>query len=84
MLYHFTAHAMRSCSSSIPPDDVSVEKAEVGKPSDVVASSVNEVDIDSLMDIVEEWRDKDDRYLNKETWDNNVEDQFKFYLHGKT
>ena len=52
MLHHFTAGAMRSCSSSIPPDDVSVVMAEVGKPSDVVASSVNELDIDSLMDIV--------------------------------
>ena len=50
--HHFTAGAMRSCSSSIPPDDVSVEMAEVGKPSDVVTSSVNELDIDSLMDIV--------------------------------
>ena len=50
--HHFTAGAMRSCSSSIPPDDVSVEMAEVGIPSDVVASSVNELDIDSLMDIV--------------------------------
>ena len=51
MLHHFTSRAMRTCSSSIPPDDVPVEIAEVGKPSDVVASSVNELDISSLMDI---------------------------------
>jgi len=42
---------MRICSSSIPPDDVPVEMAEVGKPSDVVASSAGELDICSLMDI---------------------------------
>ena len=50
-LHHFTARDMRICSSSIPPDDVPVEMAEVGKPSDVVAPSVNELDISSLMDI---------------------------------
>ena len=37
---------------AIPPDDVPVEMAEIGKPSDVVASSVNELDINSLMGIV--------------------------------
>ena len=52
MLHHFTACTMRICSSSIPPDDVPVEMAEVGKPSDVVASSAGELDICSLMDIV--------------------------------
>ena len=31
---------------------VLVEMAEIGKPSDVVASSVNELDINSLMGIV--------------------------------
>ena len=46
------ARAMRICSSGIPPDDVPVVMAEVGKPSDVVVSSVNELDICSLMDIV--------------------------------
>ena len=50
-LHHFTAHAMRICGSSIPPDDVLVVMAEVGKPSDVVASSAGELDICSLMDI---------------------------------
>ena len=33
---------------AIPPDDVPVVMAEVGKPSDVVAPSVNELDIGSL------------------------------------
>ena len=49
-LHHFTA--MRICGPSIPPGNVPVVMAEVGKPSDVVASSASELDIDSLMDIV--------------------------------
>ena len=29
ILHHFIAHAMRTCSSSIPPDDVPVEMVEL-------------------------------------------------------